>query len=140
MNGGLEYEELEAKLCELVKLSITDKTYCDEISFPLSPKTVDKAWQHFFIDIRDYTCTIHSNEIRHIKKEHPDNIYLVCQIPYYLEKFVKLERSTVKDIKTGKSINSLIFVKRTEKNDVKIVKTNISKNKVLKLKTLFEVM
>ncbi|MDD3597723.1 hypothetical protein [Sulfuricurvum sp.] len=135
-----EIEKLEADICKLVELSLCDKTYCAQISFFLSQKTIDKAWKHFFIDIRDYTCVIHSDEIRHIKKEHHDDVYLVCKIPYYLEKFVKLERSIVPDRKTGKPVTSLIFIKRNENNSVKMVKTNLSREKVVRLKTLFEVV
>ncbi|MFZ3052852.1 MAG: hypothetical protein WA099_05535 [Sulfuricurvum sp.] len=135
-----ELEKLEADICNLVKLSLSDKTYCNQISFLLSKKTINKAWEVFFIDIRDYTCIIHSDEIRHIKKEHHDDVYLICKIPYYLEKFVKLERSTVRDRKTGKPVTSLIFIKQNENNSVKMVKTNLSREKILRLKTLFEVV
>lgn len=133
-------EKLEAEICNLVELSLSDKTYCDQGSFLLSEKTIDKAWKYFFIDIRDYTCVIHSDEIRHIKKEHQDDVYLICKIPYYLEKFVKLERSIVQDRKTGKPVTSLIFIKRNDNNSVKMVKTNLSREKILRLKTLFEVV
>jgi hypothetical protein len=135
-----ELEKLEAEICNLVELSLSDKMYCDQVSFLLSEKTIDKAWKHFFIDIRDYTCVIHSDEIRHIKNEHHDDVYLICKIPYYLEKFVKLERSIVSDRKTGKPVTSLIFIKRNENNSVKMVKTNLSREKILRLKTLFEVV
>ncbi|MDD2828999.1 MAG: hypothetical protein PHW18_05435 [Sulfuricurvum sp.] len=135
-----ELEKLEAEICNLVELSLSDKTYCDQVSFLLSEKTIDKAWKHFFIDIRDYTCVIHSDEIRHIKNEHHDDVYLICKIPYYLEKFVKLERNIVSDKKTGKPVISLIFIKRNENNSVKMVKTNLSREKILRLKTLFEVV
>jgi hypothetical protein len=135
-----ELEKLEAEICNLVELSLSDKRYCDQVSFLLSEKTIDKAWKHFFIDIRDYTCVIRSQEIRHIRKEHHDDVYLICKIPYYLEKFVKLERSNVKDEISGKPVMSLVFIKRNENNSVKMVKTNLSREKTLRLKTLFEVV
>jgi len=135
-----ELEKLEAEICNLVELSLSDKTYCGQVSFLLSEKTIDKAWKLFFIDIRDYICVIRSQEIRHIKKEHDDNVYLICKIPYYLEKFVKLERSNVKDEISGKPVMSLVFIKRNENNNVKMVKTNLSREKTLRLKTLFEVV
>lgn len=135
-----EMEKLEAEICNLVELSLLDKTYCGQVSFLLSQKTIDKAWKLLFIDIRDYICVIHSDEIRHIKREHHDDVYFICKIPYYLEKFVKLERSIVPDRKTGKPVTSLIFIKRNENNSVKMVKTNLSREKILRLKTLFEVV
>ena len=63
----------------------------------------------------------------------------ICKIPHYLEKFAKIEKSTTRDKVSGKNIPCFVFTKKNETKDIKMVKMNISKNKVLRLKTLYEV-
>ena len=134
-----KYEELEAKLCRLIELSRSDKQSSKQISFPVPEKAVKRAWKSF-IDIRGYTCIVRSNEIRHIKKEHGEDVWHICTIAHLLERFATIERSMTKDRITGKPISSLVFIKKTKGNSIKIVKTNISRNKILRLKTLFQVV
>lgn len=62
----------------------------------------------------------------------------ICEIPRYLEKFAKIEKSTTRDKITGKNIPCFVFTKRNSSIDVKIVKMNISKDKILRLKTMYE--
>ena len=135
----MSLDDLENKICDLIKLSLSDKTYSEQISFPIPEEAIQRSWKYSFIDIRGYICVIRSNEIRHINKEHGDEVWHVCKVAYLLEKFASVERSVVKDNITGKPITSLVFIKKSKNNSIKIVKTNISRKKVLRLKTLFEV-
>jgi len=130
---------LENKICELVEQFIANKQLQEEVSFHISQKTIHIAWKHYFIDLNNYICTIHSNDIRHIKKEHGDEVYHICKIPDYLEKFASIERSSTRDRKTGRNIPCLVFQKRSDNKKIKMVKVNLSRKKVLRLKTLFEV-
>jgi len=131
-------EELEAELLSLVERSLANKKLKEEIVFDIPPETIKIAWRKYFIDLRNFTCKVHSDEIRHIKKEHPDDVYHICKIHYYLAKFASVERSSTRDIKTGKDIPCLVFVKKFHDKKIQIVKLNLSRKKILSLKTLFE--
>ena len=135
----METEILENKLCELIKLSLKNKQYREQITFSLPQKTIDKVKKKIYINLMDYTCVIHSDEVRHIYKEHGDEVFHICKIHHYLEKFAKIERSTTRDKVSGKNIPCLVFTKKETIKDIRIVKMNISRKKVLRLKTMFEV-
>jgi hypothetical protein len=135
----LEIEVLESKLCQLIKLSLENKQHSEEITFPLPQKAIEKAKKKIYINLSDYTCLIHSDEIRHIHKEHGDEVYHICKIHYYLEKFAKIERSSTRDRITGKNIPCLVFTKKQTTKDIRMVKMNLSRKKILRLKTMFEV-
>ncbi|WP_428737137.1 hypothetical protein [Sulfurimonas sp.] len=131
-------DTLHDQICALVKISLEDKQYSDFISFPISAHTITKIKKKIYVNLENYTCVIHSDEIRHIKKEHGDEVMHICEIPRYLEKFAKIEKSTTRDKPTGKNIPCFVFTKRNSNIDVKIVKMNISKDKILRLKTMYE--
>jgi len=133
-------EEIERTLCDLVTKSLENRQLKEEFIFELSQKSINIAWKHYFIDLRAYRCKIHSDDIRHIQKEHQDEVYHVCKIHYYLEKFKTIKRSKTRDAQTGKDIPCFEFIKQLENKKVKIVKLNLSRVKILRLKTLFEVM
>jgi len=131
-------KELELKISKFVFMSLENKNLDEEISFELPKKTIEKAYKLKFIDLRGYICVIRSREIRHVHNEHGDDVYMIKDIPTMLENFFKIERSNTKDRITKKPITSIVFTKRTSKNNIRIVKTNLSRNKILRLKTLFE--
>ena len=131
-------EEIKVKLCELVKESIKNRQLKESFTFKVSQKTIDKAWKQYYIDLRDYFCQINSDDIRHIEKEHPDDIEYICEIHYYLEKFLTIEKSFNKNNQTGKTIPCFVFRKVVDKEKIRIVKLNLSREKILKLKTLFK--
>lgn len=83
---------------------------------------------------------IRSREIRHVYKEHGEDVYLIKNILELLENFYYIERSNTVDKVTKKPVASIVFKKRMSKNEIKIVKTNISRKKILRLKTLFEMV
>ena len=130
-------EETRFKLCALVKKSINDNQSQDSVLFQISQKSIDRAWKKHFIDLRKYFCEVHSNDIRRIYKEHPDDIKYICELHYYLEQFLTIEKSSSRDYQTGKNIPCLVFTKIINREKIKIIKLNISRKKVLKLKTLY---
>jgi len=132
--------EIEAKICELVKKSLEDRQYAEEFTFKITEKTISIAWKRHFIDLKGYRCSIHSDEIRHIENEHPNDIEHICKIHYYLNKFKNIDRTTTKEAQTGKKIPCFTFTKQLKDRKVKIVKLNLSMKKVLSLKTLYEVV
>jgi len=132
-------EEIEVAICNLVHHSLENKKYSGEFIFGISEGTIDIAWKHYFIDLKKYSFKIHSDDIRHIYNEHREEVYHICKIHYYLERFQKIEKTTTRDRQTGKNIPCLTFTKQLKEKKVKIVKLNIRKAKILSLKTLYEV-
>ena len=135
----MNHEILENFIADLIERSLKDKHLKEEITFPIPLKTIDKAWKNHFIDLREYTCKIHSDEIRHIYKEHQEDVYLISKILYYLETCMKIEKSSTRDRQTGKDLPCLVFTKHSSTTKIKIVKVHLSRNKILSLKTLYEV-
>lgn len=134
----MNLKELELKISKFVSISLENRNLDDDISFELPKKTIKKAYKLKFIDLRGYICVIRSREIRHVYNEHGNDVYFIKDIPVMLENFFKIERSNTKDRITKKTITSIVFTKRTSNSNIRIVKTNLSKNKILRLKTLFE--
>ena len=136
----MSLEEIEKNLCLLVEKSLSNRQLKEEFVFELSQKSINIAWKYYFIDLKNYSCKVHSDEIRHIYKEHQEEVYHICKIHYYLEHFKSIKRSKTRDSQTGRDIPCFEFIKQLEDKKVKIVKLNISRSKILSLKTLFEVV
>ena len=134
----IKYSVLEQEICELIEKSLLNRKYKEFVKFPLSEKTVNIVWKKVKIDLSAYYCVIHSDEIRHIQKEHPDDVHHICKIPYHLEKIAKIERTFSLNRKTNKREPCILFNKFIEKGKLVIIKLNISREKVLRLKTLYE--
>lgn len=132
--------EIEEKLCKLIEKSLEDRQCRESFTFKLSEKTIAIAWKYYFIDLKNYSCTIHSDEIRHIENEHQYEVYHICKIHYYLHKFKKIERTKTTEVQTGRKIPCFTFTKQLKDKKVKIVKLNLSRKKMLSLKTLYEVV
>ena len=138
MDNIMDFEVIEAKICDLVKRSLINRQLKEELTFSLNEKTIDIAWKLYFINLRKYSFRIHSDEIRHIQNQHQDEVYHICKIHYYLDKFKKIEKTSTRDTETGKTIPCLTFTTQLKDKRVKIVKLNISREKILSLKTLCE--
>lgn len=138
MDNIMNFEVMEAKICDLVERSLINRELKETLTFSLNEKTIEVAWKTKFINLRKYSFRIHSDDIRHIQNEHQDEVYHICKIHYYLDKFKKIERTSTRDKQTGKTIPCLTFTTQLKDKRVKIVKLNISREKVLSLKTLFE--
>ena len=136
---SLNLEELENDICELVKVSLANKQHSEKISFSLSEKTIASVWKYKFIDLRNYICVIHSNDIRHVHKEHGYEVEHICKIPSYLEKFASIEKSKTRDIASGRDVPCFVFTKKMRPKNIQMVKLHISRNKILRLKTMYEV-
>jgi len=135
----MSFEEIETHLCDLVERSLQDSMLKEEFVFQISSKIVESAWKYYFIDLKKYRFRVHSDDIRHIHNQHHEEVYHVCKIHYYLEKFKSIEKTTTRDTQTGKMIPCLTFTKQLKDKRVKIVKLNLSRKKLLSLKTLYEI-
>lgn len=130
--------ELRKKICILTDLSITDTQHIDSIYFPLSQRAITEIGKVVYrAKLKEYQFEINSHGIRHTKKNHPDDVHYVCEIPKIVEEFTKVKHSLTKDEKTGKPVQSIEFYKKYEDKEVKLVKVDLLREKILRLKTIF---
>ncbi len=125
------------EICNFIEKSIIDKQYNDELIFLLPSKTIQRVKEILYFDLTNYKGVISSHSVRHIKKGHPSDVLYICEIIDILQKFSKVQKSIIRDHKTGASLVSLEFYKIYDKQIVKLVKLKIHREKRLELKTLF---
>lgn len=130
-------QELKENICTHLKMSINDKQYNDELSFPIPEKTVKRVKSILHLNMQNYICVIKSHDVRHVHKRHPKDINFICEIPDIIQKFYRVEKSLTKDKKTGATLVNLEFYKKYENNTVKLVKLKLHHDKRLELKTIF---
>ena len=129
---------IKDEIAELVKKSLNDTQYNSEVSFELTDDILSRLSEKGFeISLSGYECVIRASEIRHIYKQHPDDVWLITEIPNILKTFKSVKQSNTKDSQTGKPLINLEFYKSYDKKNIKLVKLRIFKNKRLELKTLF---
>ena len=129
--------ELREQICEHVNKSISNKQYTDELIFPIPDRTVKRVKAILHFNMQDYNCVIKSHNVRHVHKGHPDDVEYICEIPDIIQKFHRVNKSIVKDKKTGANLVNLEFYKKYENNIVKLVKLKIHADRRLELKTIF---
>ena len=130
--------ELRDKICALSQISIEDKQHDDSIYFPLSDRAITEIGKVIFrAKLKEYKFEINSHDIRHTKKRHPNDFHYVCEIPKIVTEFTKVKHSLIKHKKTGKTIQSIEFYKKFDDTEVKLVKVDLLKEKILRLKTIF---
>ena len=105
--------------------------------FPIPIETVRRVKGILHFDMSGYECIIRSNDVRHVKKRHPNDVNYICEIPEIIQNFHSVKKSVIKDFKTGSSLINLEFYKKYGKNTVKLVKLKIHVEKRLELKTIF---
>ena len=130
--------QIEEAICILIQKSLNNRQHKESIEFALPQKTIDIVWKKIRIDLKGYSCSVHSDEIRHIEKEHPDDIHHICKVQHYLQKMAKVEKTWSYNRDTRKKEPALTFRKYTQRGILSIVKMHISRNKILSLKTLYE--
>ncbi|MFA6137013.1 MAG: hypothetical protein WC667_02890 [Sulfurimonas sp.] len=131
-------EDLHEAICILVTKSLSDNQFVDSVLFPLPIRAREEIIKVLYIyKIDEYICEINSHDIRHVNRGHEDEIEYICEIPKILSKFTKIEKSITNHPKTRKLIISVVFYKKYDDKTVKLVKVNLTKEKRLRLKTIF---
>lgn len=128
---------LKDLICKHVQNSISNKQFKEELSFDIPLETIRRIKGILYFDMSNYKCIIKANDIRHVKKRHPNDMKYICEIPEIIQNFHTVKKSITKDFKTGSSIISLEFYKKYDKNSVKLVKLKLHREKRLELKTIF---
>lgn len=130
--------ELEKDICELVDNSLSDNQFVDSIFFPLPQRAIKEISKILYRSkLKEYQCEINSHDIRHSHKGHKEDIQYVCKIPEIVATFTKVVKSITKHQKTKKTIVSIEFYKKYDNKEVKLVKMDLTKDKKLRLKTIF---
>jgi hypothetical protein len=128
---------LKEIICNHIEKSLADKQLKEEISFDIPQETVRRVKGILHFDMAGYKCIIKSNEIRHVKRRHPDDIHFICEIPEIIQHFHTVKKSITKDFKTGATLINLEFYKKYADKGVKLVKLKVHIKKRLELKTIF---
>jgi len=130
--------ELRRKICTLMSDALADKQHVDSIFFPLSQRAIEEIGKVVYrSQLKKYKFEINSHGVRHTKYQHPNDIEYICEIPKIVKEFTKVRLSLTKDENTGKSIQSIEFYKKYGTKEIKLVKVDLLKEKVLRLKTIF---
>jgi len=131
-------KNLREIICDEVKKSLFDTQYVNSVLFSLPMRARDEIIKIIYLaKIDEYICEINSHDIRHIHRGHGDDIEYICEIPKILSNFTKIEKSITNHPKTKKPIISIVFYSKYDDKTVKLVKVNLTKEKRLRLKTIF---
>lgn len=96
----------------------------------------DKGQERQF-NLDNYILSIHSNEIRHIKNNHPKDLNLLYNLYDIYHNFDKAQWNLIKNKATGKPIIAISFFKHYKDGIAKAVTIYTNNAKELRLKTLF---
>lgn len=96
----------------------------------------DKGQKRQF-NLDGYILSINSNEIRHIKNNHPKDLDLLYNLYDIYHNFDKVQWNLIKNKTTGKPIIAISFFKHYKDGIAKAVTIYTNNTKELKLKTLF---
>jgi hypothetical protein len=130
-------DALRQLICAHIENSLSDKQFKEELSFSIPAETVRRVKGILFFDMSGYMCVIRANEVRHVKRRHPNDVDFICEIPEIIQHFHSVKKSITTDSKTGASLINLEFYKNYDKKNVKLVKLKIHREKRLELKTIF---
>lgn len=128
---------LRQLICTHVEKSIADKQFKEELAFALPLETIRRVKGILHFDMSGYICVIRANDVRHVKRRHPDDVAFICEVPEIIQHFHSVKKSITKDSNTGSSLINLEFYKKYDKKSVKLVKLKIHLEKRLELKTIF---
>lgn len=124
-------------ICKLIKSSLADKRSKDYITFPLHEKCIRRVSEILKTNLTGYSCKVHSNGIRHVHNEHPNDVRYLCFIPDILKNFNKIRKENLKDAQTGMNYVAFEFEKKFNDDIVKLVKVRVLRDKTIDLKTMF---
>jgi hypothetical protein len=89
------------------------------------------------LNIIGYKFIIEEQYVRHIRNNHPDDLYLLSKLSEILNNADDIKKSLTRNAQTGKTDISLVFRKTFEDGAVQMVALRLFKDKTLSLKTFF---
>ena len=91
--------DLRENICTHVENSISNKQFKEVLSFPIPKETVRRVKGILHFDMNGYECVIKSDDVRHVKKRHPDDVYYICEIPQIIQDFHSVKKVLQKILK-----------------------------------------
>lgn len=93
--------------------------------------------KHTNLNICKYKFIIEESYVRHVRNNHPEDLYLLCKVPIILNSFSHVEKSITPNKQTKENEVSLVFKKTLEDGTIKMVALRIIRGNILSLKTFY---
>lgn len=120
---------IEDALCSISN----DKTYTVNIT----KEACEAIKKHTNLNICKYKFIIEESYVRHVRNNHPEDLYLLYKVPIILNSFSHVEKSITQDKQTKQNEVSLVFKKTLEDGTIKMVALRIMRGNILSLKTFY---
>lgn len=120
---------IEDALCSISN----DKTYTVNIT----KEACEAIKKHTNLNICKYKFIIEESYVRHVRNNHPEDLYLLYKVPIILNSFSHVEKSITPNKQTKENEVSLVFKKTLEDGTIKMVALRIIRGDILSLKTFY---
>ncbi len=120
---------IEDALCSISN----DKVYTVNIT----KEACEAIKKHTNLNICKYKFIIEENYVRHVRNNHPEDLYLLYKVPIILNSFSHVEKSITPNKQTKENEVSLVFKKTLEDGTVKMVALRIMRGNILSLRTFY---
>jgi hypothetical protein len=120
---------IEDALCSISN----DKTY----TLNITKEACEAIKKHTNLNICKYKFIIEESYVRHVRNNHPEDLYLLYKVPIILNSFSHVEKSITPNKQTKENEVSLVFKKTLEDGTIKMVALRIIRGNILSLKTFY---
>lgn len=120
---------IENSLCSISN----DKTY----TINITKEACEAIKKHTNLNICKYKFIIEESYVRHVRNNHPEDLYLLYKVPIILNSFSHVEKSITPNKQTKQNEVSLVFKKTLEDGTIKMVALRIMRGNILSLKTFY---
>lgn len=120
---------IEDALCSISN----DKTY----TLNITKEACEAIKKHTNLNICKYKFIIEESYVRHVRNNHPEDLYLLYKVPIILNSFSHVEKSITPNKQTKQNEVSLVFKKTLEDGTIKMVALRIIRGNILSLKTFY---
>lgn len=110
-----------------------NKTYTIDIT----KEACEAIKKHTNLNICKYQFIIEEQYVRHIRNNHPEDLYLLYKTPILLNSFTHVEKSITENKQTRQNDVSLVFKKTFEDGTIKMVALRIMRGNILSLRTFY---
>jgi hypothetical protein len=124
---------------EFIEYSLSSKTLCHSFNFHINDNSINRIRNITNLNISKYKFTIKEEYVRHVFNRHPGDIKYLIQLPNIINTFDEVEKSIIRNNRTGQNEVSLVFRKKLDSNKVQTVALRVFNKKELSLKTLFTI-
>lgn len=125
---------------EFVDKALTDSSFKDEFHFgDISDAIALRAYQISGgkVILKGLARAVKADEIRHIRRKHKENLFLLDELEHIFSNFTSIELSIIKDERTGQALINIVLKIAVEGGIAKCVELRDHQRKKLFLKTLY---